>query len=167
MDIEWEEPPQSALLRSQGTGRYMDLALALRDHPGRWAVLPNLGGGERSDKGAAATARSIKQGRTKGFAKGEYETAVEGGKVWVRYQPPAEQPEAAGEAAGGAGGDTKVEATGKPATADVRAWAQKQGLHVPDRGRLPDEVWDKYAAAVNAGERGLPLRAVPHGGDAG
>lgn len=30
---------------------------------------------------------------------------------------------------------------------DVRAWAQSQGLEVPDRGRIPADIREKYEAA--------------------
>jgi Lsr2 len=32
-------------------------------------------------------------------------------------------------------------------SADVRDWARKQGFQVSDRGRIPEEVEQKYAAA--------------------
>jgi hypothetical protein len=38
----------------------------------------------------------------------------------------------------------------KPAAvsaAEVRAWAKKNGLDVPGRGRLRPEIWDQYRAA--------------------
>jgi hypothetical protein len=39
-------------------------------------------------------------------------------------------------------------ATGPEAsTAEVRAWARREGIGVPDRGRLRPEVWERYRAA--------------------
>jgi hypothetical protein len=38
----------------------------------------------------------------------------------------------------------------EPTTADVRAWARRQGLAVPDRGRLHPDTWDAYRAAQAA-----------------
>ncbi|WP_214102725.1 Lsr2 dimerization domain-containing protein [Acrocarpospora catenulata] len=37
---------------------------------------------------------------------------------------------------------------------DVRKWAAEQGIEVPARGTLPDEVIDKFIAAVQAPEEG-------------
>jgi hypothetical protein len=36
---------------------------------------------------------------------------------------------------------------GEPSAAEVRAWAREAGLSVPERGRLPDQVREQYAAA--------------------
>jgi hypothetical protein len=36
---------------------------------------------------------------------------------------------------------------GEPTAAEVRAWAREAGLSVPDRGRLPDHLRERYAAA--------------------
>lgn len=35
----------------------------------------------------------------------------------------------------------------EPSTAEVRAWARRNGLPVPEKGRLRPEVWDAYRAA--------------------
>lgn len=35
----------------------------------------------------------------------------------------------------------------KPKAADVRAWAKEQGLDVPAKGKLPDELVEAYRAA--------------------
>ncbi|HET9692368.1 MAG TPA: ERCC4 domain-containing protein [Acidimicrobiales bacterium] len=35
----------------------------------------------------------------------------------------------------------------EPSTAEVRAWARRAGIAVPDRGRLGPAVWDAYRAA--------------------
>lgn len=40
----------------------------------------------------------------------------------------------------------KAASTG-PKPADVRKWAQDNGHEVPDRGRIPQEIQDAYAAA--------------------
>lgn len=32
-------------------------------------------------------------------------------------------------------------------TAEVRAWARKKGMDVSEKGRVPDEVFEKYLAA--------------------
>lgn len=156
VDIEWEDPPEVAVLRSSGGGRYLEFAMALREHPGRWAVLPNMEGKDRSDKGAKATGQNIKAGKIKGFTKGLYETAVQGGKVWVRYNPPADEAEAPqGDAA-----TPQQPEQDKPKAADVRAWANRQGMAVPDRGALPRDVLEAYNDALAKGEVGLPLRVM-------
>jgi hypothetical protein len=41
---------------------------------------------------------------------------------------------------------TKATQSG-PSAADIRGWAQEQGLDVPSRGRIPQEVRDAYEAA--------------------
>lgn len=164
MDIQWEEPPETAVLRSRGGGgKYIDLAIGLREHPGRWALLPS--DTERSEKGAAATAQNLRRGKIKGFDKGLYESAHQGHKVWVRYMPPPEGSEAPQGDAGGASDDAS--GTPKPPAADVRAWATKQGLDVPKAGRLPDDLLTKYSEALARGEVGLPLRVLrsAEGGD--
>lgn len=35
-----------------------------------------------------------------------------------------------------------------PPAADVRAWAQANGFEVPEKGRIPTEIREAYAAAV-------------------
>ena len=35
----------------------------------------------------------------------------------------------------------------EPSVAEVRAWARRAGLDVPDRGRLRPEIWDAWRAA--------------------
>lgn len=147
MQIEWEEPPTAVLARL-GRGRYEEFAAALREHPGRWAVLP---GEQRTDKGGKATAQNLRGGKMRGFPKGEFEALSADGKVWVRYMAPAEpqdgvpEPQEAAEPDGEEGD--------KPSTATVRAWAQRQGITVPDRGRLPQEIFDRYDKAAEAGPR--------------
>jgi predicted xylose isomerase-like sugar epimerase len=37
-------------------------------------------------------------------------------------------------------------ARGKSNAAEIRAWAKDQGLQVPDRGRIPQEVMDAWNA---------------------
>lgn len=36
-------------------------------------------------------------------------------------------------------------------TPDVREWAKKSGIAISERGRIPDEVFEKYLAARSAG----------------
>jgi hypothetical protein len=35
----------------------------------------------------------------------------------------------------------------QPSTAEVRAWARRTGLAVPDRGRLRPEIWTAWHSA--------------------
>jgi hypothetical protein len=39
----------------------------------------------------------------------------------------------------------------RPKAADVRAWAEAEGIDLPDRGRVPDEVVEQYQAAHDDG----------------
>lgn len=176
MEIEWEDPPALAVARVRTPGRYVEFAYALREHPGRWAKLPGKEGGEeRTEKGAANLAQSIRRGTTAGFTpKKSYEAVAEGGQVWVRWNPPAEQPEGQEAPEGddataeGPGGQAAVEdqALEKARQADpakVRAWARTNGLAVTDRGRMSEEVIAAYGRALERGEVGLGLRAVRAG----
>lgn len=43
-----------------------------------------------------------------------------------------------------------------PRTADVRAWARENGITIADRGRLPRDVLDAYAAAHGEKPAGAP-----------
>lgn len=46
-------------------------------------------------------------------------------------------------------------------TADIRAWAQANGYVVGDRGRLPAEVSEAFAAANPGPKRHAPSQATP------
>ncbi len=46
--------------------------------------------------------------------------------------------------------DVQPVSTPGPTTADVRAWARRRGIAVPDRGRLRPDVWAAYDAAHRA-----------------
>ena len=189
MDIQWEEPPAHAHFVGSGKrpGRYVEWALALRQHPGKWAVLP---GDNKTKASADGTAQNIRRGVTKGFApKGSYETAVDGTKIWVRYVGKDEsaseptQAESASEPtqAESASEPTQAESpkdsesgptddgegVPKGLAANVRAWAKGRGIDVPDRGRISNELIEQYSQALQAGENGLHLRSVPHPKNAG
>lgn len=155
MDIVWEDPPERAILRAAGGGRYIDFALALREYPGKWAVLPS--DEERSEKGAKATAQNIKRGRVRGFPAGEYETAVDGTKVYVRFKEAVPKDEDSENDDPDEIDDEDQEepyppisagpTPEEPHAARVRAWAIQQGMKVPDRGRLPRHITEKYQEA--------------------
>lgn len=165
-DIQWEEPPAHAILGpGQHRGRYAEIATALRENPGRWALLPSPTG-ERTEKGAAATAQNIRRGKVKGFEAGQkvFETAVDGVKVYVRVKPDVDEAEATQpEGESDEQSEEEEEAGdgpgGKAIASDIRAWARERGMDVPDRGRLPREITDAY---LNAPENQRRLRAVPH-----
>ncbi|GHD88725.1 MULTISPECIES: histone-like nucleoid-structuring protein Lsr2 [Kocuria] len=44
---------------------------------------------------------------------------------------------------------TRPNRSGNPETPKIRAWAKKQGLQVSDRGRIHQDIQDKYYAAHN------------------
>lgn len=156
MDIEWEDPPETALGSGRRSGKYLEFAIALRDHPGKWAVLPSADE-RRSEKGAQATSQNIRRGKVRGFPKGQYESVVDGTRIYVRYQPTDDS--GSEDEATDSEHDDAPPNTLAPA---VRAWAAEQGIEVPDRGRLPRKVIDQYMAAADRGEV-KPLRAVPQG----
>ena len=165
-DIQWEEPPAHAIVGpGQQRGKYAEIATALRENPGRWALLPSPTG-DRTEKGAAATAQNIRRGKVKGFEDGQkvFETAVDGVKVYVRVKPDVDE----AEPAQSEGDDDQSEEEevddadvpgGRPLAADIRAWAIETGLSVPDRGRLPREITDAF---MKAPENQRHLRAVQH-----
>ena len=159
MDIQWEEPPAYAAIVGSGKqpGRYLHFALALRERPGKWAVLPS-DGQERTVKGANATAQNIRRGKVKGFTPaGAYETAVHETKIWVRFKEDQEaekKDEAKSELP-----KQKAESS-EPSVGEVRAWAKKQGIDVPDRGMISRELFDRYDEALQRGEHGLGMRVV-------
>lgn len=148
MEIEWEDPPDLALARVRTPGRYVDFAFALKEHPERWARLPDAET-PRTEKGAQNAAQNIRRGTTAGFTpKGAYEAVADEGKVWVRYVPPKEPV---------AGEETEEDTPPAPRRqrpqydpSVVRAWARNNGFNVTDRGRIPDEVTEAYGRSQGA-----------------
>ena len=53
---------------------------------------------------------------------------------------------AVGRKVGRKGASAKRSTSG-PAAAEIRAWAQGQGMEVPERGRIPQSVREAYEAA--------------------
>lgn len=154
MDIEWEDPPEHAAMVGSGQhqGKYLEFALAIREFPGKWAVLPTGAGESRTEKGAMATAQNIRRGKVKGFKAGQYDTAVKGTKIWVRYKeglPPVTNGDS------GPPSDVSEPHDDWPEAKVVRAWAIGKGMDVPDRGRLPKKFFEAYEQAVARGE-------IPH-----
>jgi hypothetical protein len=152
VDIEFEDPPEAALLRKQ-PGRYVEFAIALREHQGKWAVLPS--DEPRTEKGAQAAAQNLRRGVTKGFRKGEYDAVADGGKVYVKFLGPKPEAEE-GEEGQEEGQEDKLDADDRnPELArQVRAWARHNGFDVPTRGRMPDKVWQAFYAARGKPESG-------------
>lgn len=144
VEIMFEDPPAVALAKLRTPGKYVDWAYALREpqNRGRWAKLPDAPDGQRSEKGAENLAQNIRRGATAGFKpKGSYEAVPHQGEIWVRYigdaeehreEPPPPPPPG-------------TQPLANPA--EVRAWAKNNGFNVPDRGRMPNEVYDAYYKA--------------------
>lgn len=185
MEIEWEEPREEALLRHQGgSGRYINFALGLRKHPERWAKFP---GPLASLKSAQLAGQNIRRGKTKGFEPaGHFEALadeLEDGtiKLYVRYAPPLEVEDGTSEGqsapqgtsvppASPAPGRRPEPAPDRPEASRIREWARANGFTVPDRGRMPQAVYDAYNNAMDEHEegRGEPetrsLASVPGNG---
>lgn len=141
MKLQFQDPPEHAKRPGSGAqpGRYMQFAVELKKHPNRWVLLPS-DGTRRSEKGAEATAQNIRRGKVKGFAPRQYETAVDGTTIYVRYlgepEEPEEKPEPEEEEEGAD--------AGKALAADIRAWALEEGMTVPRVGKLSRDVIDAY-----------------------
>lgn len=81
-DIKWEDPPA---IDKSGRGRYDDLAAALRENPGRWALV--------GDDLAASTTTAINTGRLRAFMPpGAFQSRSQTHKddprrrrIWARY----------------------------------------------------------------------------------
>jgi len=159
MEIQWEKPPEKVVLRSRSNGRYLDFALAVKEAtppPGSegWAILPPQASGQpRTEKSAKGMAQNIKRGKVAGFVAGEWDAiADDSGKVWVRYKGPQE---------GGAvkEPDHDDEPPQDNLAPKIRGWARDRGIEVPERGRLPRDLIDRYFE--DTGEVRPPsLRAV-------
>lgn len=83
MDVEFGEPPRP---RAYVTIDHAEFIKALKEHPGKWAIIPRTYANTNS---AHSMAHYIKTGRAKYAPKGAFEAAVrtEDGqvRVWVRY----------------------------------------------------------------------------------
>jgi hypothetical protein len=152
-ELIFEDPPEQVLIRKEAQGaRYVDFAVALREHKGRWAVCPAQ---PSTDKSAQALAQNIRRGQTKAFApKGSFDAVCDGTKVYVMYkgEPKPKDPSQPAEDSGTSAGDDD-EAPAKSIAPKIRAWAKSAGLEVPDHGRLPRGVIDKYFDAHPEEER--------------
>lgn len=145
MEPEFKDPPEEVLIRSRNVGaRYIDFAIALRDHRERWAVLPVT---PASDKSAQNLAQNIRRGVTKAFApSGTYEAVADGTTVYVRFMGEPEDPQDPKSPASSTRGDDvgEDEDVVRSFAPKVREWARATGIEVPDKGRLPRLVIDAY-----------------------
>lgn len=144
VEIDWEEPPEDVLIRARNkSGRYLEFAIALRQHPGRWAVLPS---DYTNEKSAQAGAQGIRAGKVSGMPKGEFDAVRKDCKIWVRFvgtKEPTDEVDADHE-----GDDAPPpESEHSLSPGKVRAWAREQGRDVADHGRLPRELVNDYLAA--------------------
>jgi hypothetical protein len=143
-DIIWEDPPETALNVRKKTA-YTEFVKALRANPGKWALAP----GERASADSAKnTAANIVRGKMRDFPRGEFQTAVDGPKLYVRFVKPADGQTSEPETTTPAGetealSDVEVE-IGRGAM--IRQWARARGMDVPDRGRLKQYIVDEYNA---------------------
>lgn len=151
MDIQWEEPPAEVVLRSRASGaKYIDFAIELRRHEGKWALLP-LEQPYANLASAQSAAQNIRRGVTKAFApKGSFDAVAgeDGAKIWVKFlgEPKGKEP---------AGDDderpelTVEDETGRTFAQTVRAWARENDIPVPERGRLPEAMITRYCHATD------------------
>lgn len=144
MEIKWEDPPESAKRAGSRPGKYTEWANALKEHPDKWAKLPNEE--RRQPNTAAGLTQNIRRGKVKGFEGGRWETATEEGEIWVCYLGPKEttQTEASGSSPEADPDDEVTHARVSGAT--IRAWAKERGIDVPERGRLPYDIVEQYRA---------------------
>lgn len=149
-EIVWEEPPEHAVM-PPARGQYRDFAQALRQNKDKWAILP---GDRKSPDSAKNTAQNVRRGIMKDFTKGEFEVAVDGKKIYVRWV--GAQNKAAQQAAEEADTSATEAQTADAADDDehethdskkVRAWGRANGYDLPDRGRMPQAVVEAYRKA--------------------
>jgi hypothetical protein len=159
-DVVWAEPSEAALFVGSGAkpGRYVPTAVACKNNPGRWAKLP----GKWQSRGSAlSTANNIRAGKVQGFLKGAYEVAVDGTDVFVRYMAPegatvhplpvpahSVDPERIPSTdVRPAEGPRRQPVVSEVEASQIRAWGIRQGMDLPERGRLPRAVIEAYWAA--------------------
>ena len=141
MEIQWADPSPEAVFRHENKGgKYVEFALALREHQGKWAILPEGETGPRAKGSAQNMAQNMRRGQVKGFTKDEYEVILDDSSgeplVHVRYVGPPEAVEPAEEPEDP--DDDEVD------PAEVRAWAKEHGVDISPRGRIGREVLQGY-----------------------
>lgn len=151
MELVFEDPPEEALLRSRaGAVKYIDFAIALREHMGRWVVLP-AEPPYANEKSAQSAAQNIRRGVSKAFQpKGAYEAVANGTKIHVRYMGSPDV----------VAGDQEEERPARDIAPMIRKWASDQGMGVPKAGRLPRQIVDAYFREHPEQERPPHLRVI-------
>lgn len=154
VDIEWVEelPERVAFKLANKPGRYVDLALGLKQRPGDWAKFPE--DAAKTEKSAKALAQSVKRGSLAGFTPGFYEAiadvedkdGVATVVVYVRCLPEDKWPTDSDDDPPGDPEEPEPDDDGRPSARVVRQWAVNKGLTVPERGRLPADLTDQYLA---------------------
>lgn len=82
------------------------------------------------------------------FTRGEFETAVDGPKLYVRFVDPATRSQ--DEPTEGSSDEIAVGSM-QHLAADVRTWARTNGFaDIPERGRLPQHVIHAFEEAQEA-----------------
>lgn len=142
MELIFETPPDAAILRSR-PGKYVEFAVALREHQDKWALLPE-DVEPRTDKGAQSLAQNIRRGVTSGFTRGEYESVSDGPKVYVRWIGKKVEPAQSDDVEIDLDDDEGPTPRDASLAPQVRAWARNNGLTVPNHGRISDEIWAAY-----------------------
>jgi hypothetical protein len=138
MRLQFAEPPVEALQGNRGSSFYREVAEALREAPGKWAILPRDYSSENS---AQSAAQNIRRGKIQAMPEGQYEAVLDKSakKIYVRYV--------------GNGGEHADPTPGQPVDLDsypvrVRTWAAANGIEVPSRGRISSEVIRQYEEAT-------------------
>lgn len=153
MDIEWEAPPAHARVIGSGQrpGRYMEFAEALRQNVGKWAKLPTVHGDKRTKGSANSTAQNIRGGKVKGFEQGKFETAIADTEVWVMCSDagtPKTPRQMRGDGDDPPDDEEEQPRAPRPPSSDlapkIRQWAKREGLAVPEHGRLPEKIREAY-----------------------
>jgi hypothetical protein len=88
--LVWENPPTP----TRNTGKYVAIAAALKNNPGRWAVIRSFD--KAQSKRAWAFSGTINRGKLVDFREPSFEciarTVGNEVRVYVRYQPVSEVP---------------------------------------------------------------------------
>ena len=138
MGIIWEEPP-AKVLNQHRVGSLGEWMAQLAEHPMEWGRVDKEWDNPSS---ARAAAGNIRNGKVKGFKKGDFEAIAHEGKVWARYIKG--MPLAKGDDGDDGSADDDERKSYPP---KVRAWAKLQGLEVKP-GRLPDSLVKRYEDAT-------------------
>lgn len=147
MEIEWVELPEHVKFKHENKrGKYVELALALKDNPGKWTTFPPEAATNPSS--ASSLAQNVNRGKLAGFGAGKYEAIPDGATVYVRFKPPAEEAQQNGKGNGNGSDDDPPEpGDDEIDPREVREWARKNGWpSLSDRGRLSGDILEAYKA---------------------